>query len=220
MTSTIERTNTSTPRRKASAPRPHRKARRSLEGVSWAAAAVLLVVALVPLALFIPEAAVLVIGGSIAVFASFRWPFVIAFAALASIVWSSVLEAGLGSAGGNIDEALTLLCVVSFTIRRIWLDRAVVLPGGTLWFGGFLAVGILASVLADVPLDVWTQQAFLSLKGFLLAFAFAQLEWRSRQLRGLLIGGAITAGLLIFTAAINVVAPGPWLQFTGARVAS
>ena len=189
-------------------------------GLWWMITAIALAVTLVPLTIFATQVAVLAVGGVVALFAAFRWPFVIAFAALASIVGSSAIEAALGSAGGNIDEALTILCFVAFTIRRIWLDRAIVLPGGTAWFTAFLAVGLFASFLARVPVDVWSQQVLLSFKGFLLAFGLAQLEWSNRRLKALVSGGGILAGLLAITALINAAAPTVWLGFTGANIAS
>ncbi|GAA1982768.1 hypothetical protein [Microbacterium pumilum] len=199
------------------APEPTRR-RGGRGGMPWIVAALVLVAAIVPLAILAPEVAVVAVGGTVGLYAAFRWPFVIAFAALASIVGSSIIEAAGGAAAGQVDEALTLLCVIAFTLRRVWIDRAIVVPGGTLWFAGFLIVGAISSLIADVPTEIWLQQAFLSVKGVLLAFAFAQLDWSKRRLRGLVVGGFVLAGVLILTSAINFLAPRAWLDFTGADI--
>lgn len=186
-------------------------------GIAWVVAGLVVVAVLVPLTIVAPEVAGAAVGAVVGLFAAFRWPFVVAFVALASIVGSTILEAAGGAAAGQADEALTVLCAVAFTVRRVWMDRALVIPGGTLWFGGFLLVGAISSLVANVPADIWLQQAFLSVKGFILAFSFAQLDWSKRRLRQLVVGGFVVAAVLIVTSAINLAAPRAWLDFTGAE---
>lgn len=211
-----------TTRARAAGPaeRPTRR-RPDLGGfVPWVVAALLATAVLVPLGILSPQVCVLVVGGVAAAYTAFRWPFVIAITALASIVGSSVVEAVLGSAGSSLDEALTVLCLVAFTLRRIWLDRAIVFPGGTFWFAAFFVVGVYSSLINTVPASIWSQQAFLSLKGFLLAFSFAQIDWTTRRIRALVVGGVVVSVIFIITAGINIAAPAAWLKFTGARIAS
>lgn len=190
---------------------------RRRESALWLGAASLAVVAVVAGTLLAPEATAGALFAAVALFASFRWPFAIAYGTLIVLVTSSVLELTLGPTGSMLDEALILLSVTAFTVRRIWIDRSIVLPAGLSWFAAFLAVGCLVSLLQDVPNDIWTQQAFLSVKGFVLAFGFAQLEWNRRALKNLAIGGVVVTAFLLVTAVLNLFFTEAWVDFTKIR---
>ena len=164
-----------------------------------------------------PALAIPALLGIGALYVSFRWPFAIAFTTLVVLAMTSMLDIALGQFGSMLDDVLVLLCAFSFTVRRIWLERAVVIPPALLWFGGFLLVGVMSSLAQDVPTSIWVQQAFLSLKGFVLAVGFAQLPWNRRRLKGLIVAGAIATVIFLICGTLNLLITEEWVRFTKIR---
>ncbi|GAA4776738.1 hypothetical protein [Microbacterium gilvum] len=193
------------------------RSRRRRDDAGWALAILVAGVASAAGVVGVPVVAVPVIAGVLGVFVAIRWPFAIAFTTLAVLAMSSILEITLGAAGSAVDDVLVLVCAVVFTARRMVTDRAVVFPPGIAWFAGFALAGAASAVILAVPTSIWTQQAFLSIKGVILALAFAQLEWTRRHLHGLIVAGALLTAFLALCGFLNLVATEAWVGFTRIR---
>jgi hypothetical protein len=173
-------------------------------------AAILLVVGL-----GFPEYLLLAVVGLAAAAICLRYPFVFAVVALIVVLFSYVLEGTLGSIGGMADELVIVVSFVVFTTRRIVVDRGIVIPPGTLWFAMFGMLGVISSLVNGVPTFLWTQAGFLALKGVILAFAFAQLDWTPKRIKVMIRVGVGLAIVLIVTGVINLVAPIAWAGMLG-----
>jgi hypothetical protein len=109
--------------------------------------------------------------------------------ALAVALWAPRATAGLAVLGilfvrplehviavdavSYLDEALVLLCVLTMPLRRIITRRPLRTFPGQWWFTGFLTVGLLSGLVAQVPPQILLIGAFLISKGLLLAWALA-----------------------------------------------
>ena len=120
---------------------------------------------------------------------------------------------GLYVPGGGIDgldEAFVAACAVIFPVRRLAQGHALRAIPGLVPLAAFLILGIAGDVLNAVPFGVAGQGLLLISKGFILAWATAQLDWDDAALaRTVKISAGIVVCLII-GAAINFVAPGPW----------
>lgn len=206
-------------RARAAAPSAEARVRRtipwSVATVLWGLGAGLVAALLLVVGLAFPDLLLLAVAALVAAAICLRWPFVFAVVALVVVLFSYVLEGTLGSIGGSADELVIVVSFVVFTTRRIVVDKGIVIPPGTLWFTLFGMLGVISSLVADVPTFLWTQAGFLALKGVVLAFAFAQLEWTPARIKVLIRVGVAVAIILIVTGLINLVAPLAWAQALG-----
>lgn len=83
------------------------------------------------------------------------------------------------------------------------------------WFVGFIALGVLSALIADVPLVVLASGASLAAKGILLALAVAQLQWTTSDVRRLARGGGFILLFIIACAAVNLAIPQTWQLAVG-----
>lgn len=119
-------------------------------------------------------------------------------------------------AGGGIvdqfDEMFVAACVLLFGLQRVLRKQPLrVLPGGWLTIM-FVLLGLMGCILNAVPLGVSVQGVLLIIKGFLLAWGVAQIDWTIEDIARIAKGAAFFAVLLVIGAAANFIAPGPWSQ--------
>lgn len=180
----------------------------------WALGGIVVAVGALVVGLAAPEYLLVAVAGALAMVVCIKWPFAFAMVTLVVVLAAYVIE---GVVPGPADELVIVVSLIVFTARRILVDRAIVVPGGTLWFGVFALCGVISSLVADVPTTIWLQAGFLALKGVILAFAFAQLEWTPARIRFLTRMGAGAAIVLVLAGLVNLVAPLQWAQLVGAN---
>ncbi|MGI9822593.1 hypothetical protein [Agromyces sp. Marseille-Q5079] len=183
----------------------------------WAGVGVLVALAATPLMLVAPPLIAVVAGGFVLVVLAAFLPKAFAFAALCTIILSTLAQTFLGSAGSIADEAVIVLALVAFSTRRLVTERRLIALPGMWWFLAFVAVGLLSSLVGAVSLSISVQAMFLAVKGLVFAFALAQLRWNVEDLKVLVRLGAIAGGVLVLTAVANLIAPGPWSQLVANR---
>ena len=177
-------------------------------GAALAVTATALVDPLAPLA-------VLALAG-VAVLAVAR-PRALVLVSVVAIVLSTPLAAALGAGAGYLDEAAVAVCALALPVRRLaTLGRLVWFPG-TAWFAGWVALGLLSSVVAGVPAGVAAPALLLAVKGLALAFALAQVPWGEDDLVTAGRAGAVAAAVMVLTGALNLLAPGAWARLTTGR---
>ncbi len=151
---------------------------------------------------------------------------VAAVSALASALFAPRLTAGLAvlailfvrpleqlvpvPAVGYLDETFVVLCVVTMPLRRL-LDRKPLrnFPGQW-WFVAFLTIGLLSSLVVHVPLVIFLSGAFIMVKGLLLAWAVAQLDWSERQLLVAVRATTVVILLCLVATVANLAFPSAW----------
>lgn len=119
------------------------------------------------------------------------------------------------AAVGYADELCVLAALTLFCTWRLSHH------GSLRWFGalwpfiGFGALGMISSVVHEVPLGTSLTGAFLFFKGPLLAFAVAQLDWRREDLRAVARwGGAVIVAILAMCV-LNALSPETWHGIVG-----
>jgi hypothetical protein len=129
------------------------------------------------------------------------------FAALFSptlVVLTGIRELSL------LDDALVLFCAIYLPGRRLMSgDKLRQFPGQWL-FLGVAAAGAASSVMQQVPLATASTGGFLLLKGPILGFAAAQLDWVAADyalFRRLVVGFTI---FLLASAGVNILMPDSW----------
>lgn len=165
-------------------------------------------------------AAVCALGGAAVLWllrAAFRAPKAFAGVVAVSTVISQTAQTVTGSSAvGYMDELCVLLAVVLFTLRRL-RDHGSVRCFAALWlFLAFGLLGVLSGLVHSVPLGITVTGAFLFLKGPMLAFALAQLDWRREDIPGLIRGGAVAVVVILLFTAANAAAPAAWNDFISA----
>jgi hypothetical protein len=109
-----------------------------------------------------------------------------------------------------LDETFVVLCVVTMPLRRLLDHKPLRTFPGQWWFVAFLTIGLLSSLVVQVPLVIFLSGAFLMVKGLLLAWAVAQVEWTERHLRCAARVTAVVILLSLVAAAANMAMPGAW----------
>nr|KHD97528.1 hypothetical protein GY22_09355 [Kocuria polaris] len=112
------------------------------------------------------------------------------------------------------DEATVALCLVAFTSMRIIAGKRIRWVPGMGWMGLFLVAGFASSIAQGVTIGSATQSSFLFVKGTLLAFAVAQLDWHASDVRKMAKLGAATVGFVLAVAAVNLAIPSTWAALT------
>lgn len=148
--------------------------------------------------------------------AAFRVPKAFAGVVALTTMFSQSFQTITGiSAVGYADEVCVLLAVVLFTGRRL-RDHGSVRWFSALWlFLAFGLLGVLGGVVHAVPLSLLATGGFLFLKGPLLAFAVAQLDWRREDVPQIARGGAIVIAVILLFTAANAASPAAWNEVIG-----
>lgn len=132
---------------------------------------------------------------------------------LIAVIFSTSLRTDwFGSTISLLDEAVVVVALVVLTAKRLVSRRAPVVPGWTIWFGGFVACGLLSSLLGNVPTALTFQAAFLAVKGVAFALGVAQVDWRSRDLRYFAVGGGAVVVVIFLASLVNLLVPEFWLS--------
>jgi hypothetical protein len=114
---------------------------------------------------------------------------------------------------GYLDEALVLLCALVFPLRRVAGRLPLRRFPGQWWFVGFAAIGVLSGLLLGVAPGTFLMGAAVVCKGFVFAWAVAQVDWEEQHLRtAARVGAVVIVGCLVATA-VNLAAPGAWTSF-------
>jgi hypothetical protein len=171
------------------------------------------VLAVITVGVLRTEYAVLAATGIALSIAAWWTPRAFVGAGLVTILFSAVLRPGVfGDSITLLDEVVALIALVVLTGRRLASGALPVLPTWVLWFGCFLAAGLMSSLLGSVPTAITFQAAFLALKGVVLALGVAQVDWRARDLRPFALGGAAVVAVIFLTCLINLAAPSWWVS--------
>jgi hypothetical protein len=173
----------------------------------WPVAAVVLgaVGALWPLA-----AVALLAGGAVLVLA-FTAPRATAGLTALAVLFVRPLEHLVPfSQIGYLDEAMVTLCVVTMPLRRIVARAPLRTFPGQWWFAGFVVCGVLSALVLHVPFGIFLVSGFVTIKGLLLAWAVAQLDWSERHLAVAVRVGTVLILVVLAAAAVNLAIPGPW----------
>jgi hypothetical protein len=109
-----------------------------------------------------------------------------------------------------LDEASVVLAAVLFAVRRLSRhERLRAIPGGR-WFLLWIAIGVAGSVAGAVPPSLWVMSGLLSIKGVLFAWAVAQIDWTTEDLRRIAHLGAWLLLAVLLCAAVQFVIPDSW----------
>jgi hypothetical protein len=111
---------------------------------------------------------------------------------------------------GYVDDVscvLTLVVVVPWALLR---RRPLQVPPGTGWFALYVAAGAVSTVVRGVPLELGALGGYLFIKGPLLYFCVAQLNWTGEDVRKLARVGVRVAIMVLVCCLINIVMPGAW----------
>ncbi len=115
-----------------------------------------------------------------------------------------------GLATSYLDEVFVLLCVATLPLRRLIARKPLRTFPGQWWFVAFLTIGLLSSLVAQVPPTIFLAGAFVMGKGIPLAWAVAQLDWSERHLR---CAARVAVGVILVAlvaSAVNAAVPGAW----------
>jgi hypothetical protein len=109
-----------------------------------------------------------------------------------------------------IDEIVTAYVTVVLVARRLMARRRLRWPAGSWMFAGFAVFGVLSSVVFAVPFGIASAGGILVVKGVLLYFAVAQVDWTRDDIPWLARTAAWVLGVALLCALINLLIPGPW----------
>lgn len=138
-------------------------------------------------------------------------PKTLAVAGLLICLMAKSLEIGTGwGAATYSDEIATAYLTIVLVGRRLWLRQPLRRPPGLWLFAGFTVFGVLSSVVSAVPLSIASAGGILVVKGVLLYFALAQVDWTVADIPWLARVSAWVLGIALACAAVNLVLPVQW----------
>lgn len=177
----------------------------------WNAAAAITTVLVVVLVVLAPLVAVGVLVTTAVVTIFLLKPKLAAGLSVVGILFgSSLTTITKFEAGGYIDEVFVLLPFVCFVGARILQRRPLrALPGGK-WILLYVLIGAISSIINEVPAVLAGQSTFLMLKGFILAFAVAQLDWTPHDVRAMVKPAVWIVAICLVASVANFVAPEAW----------
>jgi len=109
-----------------------------------------------------------------------------------------------------IDEIATAYITVVLVIRRLLAGHPLRRPPGIWLFAAFAFCGVLSSMVSAVPLAIASAGGILVVKGVLLYFALAQIDWTRDDIPWLVRTAAWVVSIALFCALINLVLPAQW----------
>jgi hypothetical protein len=161
----------------------------------------------------IDVSAALAVGSAAALLLCLAIPRLKLLAALTTLamLFSATAEAVLQvPALGYADEGLLLLLLVlAVASRGVGGGELRRLPGQG-WLALFVAAGATSDLVNDVPLLLGAASGFILLKGWLLAYALAQLDWTERDVQRAARFGAFVLAAAIGGLAANLVFGESW----------
>lgn len=137
----------------------------------------------------------------------------------AAVVYSMVSQT-VGTVGGlavlNYGDELAVVLALGIACARRLIDHRSLRFFAAVWFLlAFATFGLISGVVHSVPWSITLTGAFLYLKGPLLGFAIAQLDWRRADLPRIARAGAGVVVAILFLTGLNAAAPGPWNELVG-----
>lgn len=176
----------------------------------WLVLATIAVPPLAILAIEAPSIAFGLIAGIAALCVGIAAPRLFFALGMIAVLLERTLALHIGGVADSIDEAFVGACVVLFAGRRLIERKPLRSIPGQIPILLFILTGAISSVVHAVPVSIAAQGVLLIAKGFLLAWAVAQLHWDVPSLRNAIKLGAISAVVLIIGAAINLAIPTQW----------
>lgn len=184
----------------------------------WNIAAGILVLAVTALAMEAPTLTLAAIAAVALTIIFFVKPKFGAGLAVVVMLFGSSLSTATGiDLLGYLDEALVVLPFIVFTIRRLLHQQRLRYLPGSLWLGAYLALGAISGLVNEVPLLLASQSTFLMLKGFLFAFALAQIDWNTEDVRRLVRPSAWVVAIILLISVVNLAMPGAWASLLSRR---
>lgn len=130
---------------------------------------------------------------------------------LAAILMERTVGLHVQSAAvNNFDELFVGACALIFPTRRLISGAPLRRLPGSAPLLIFVAFGLLGDFSSGVSLSVSTQGTLLIVKGFILAWAVAQLDWDDASLLKSVKVGSAFAIAIIAGAAVNAMIPSTW----------
>lgn len=167
-------------------------------------------------ALVAPSLTVAAIAGVVGILVFFAKPKFAAGASIVLILFGSALPTATGiDMLGYLDEALVMLSLTAFTCLRLMKHRNVRALPGQWWIALYLLIGVASGIARDVPFILAAQSSFLMLKGFIFAFAIAQLDWDAKDIRKLVKPAVWVIVLTLVMCLINLAIPAQWFSTFG-----
>ena len=158
-----------------------------------------------------PLAALALIAGGVVLVLAFTAPRATAGLTVLAVLFVRPLEHLLPVVKlGYPDEVLVALCVVTMPLRRLLARRPLRTFPGQWWFTGFVVCGVLSALVLHVPVAIFVTSGFVTIKGLLLAWAIAQLDWTERHLAVAVRVGTVLILVVLAAAVVNLAIPGPW----------
>lgn len=111
---------------------------------------------------------------------------------------------------GYLDESVTAFLFFVIVGRRLLAARPLRFPPGIALFSLFAVFGLLSSLVNDVPVQITSAGAVLAVKGVLLYFTLAQIDWTVADVRPLARAGAWFLGVVLVTGLVNLAIPQQW----------
>lgn len=111
-----------------------------------------------------------------------------------------------------IDEFFVVISIIAFPIGRMLAGQSIRRFPGDIWFLVFVIFGIVGGIVNQVPFQLLLVGAFLMIKGPLLGWAIAQIDWGTKDL---IFVCRVTGLILLFIFAcviINFAIPDTWMS--------
>jgi hypothetical protein len=135
----------------------------------------------------------------------------VAVVGLLGVLMSMTFEVASGwQAATYSDEVIIAYLGVVLVGRRLLQRRALFRPPGTWMFVLFAVLGAISSVVSSVPLGIAAAGCVLVVKGALLYFALAQLDWSVADIGWLTRAATWTLGIVLACGLINLAVPTAW----------
>lgn len=133
-----------------------------------------------------------------------------ALAVIVTLLNQTVVQLSGLSRASLLDEVAVVLCSVFFVMWRVTSGQRLRRLPGAPWFGLYVISGAISSIIHGVSPGLAIVGCFLFLKGPILAFGFAQLDWTPNDVRRVCKIGAVGLGIVLFLAFLNALAPTAW----------
>jgi hypothetical protein len=189
------------------------------ELMRWNLAAAVLAIAVAVAAVMATTATVgaLLLIGLLALYV--RYPKAGAGVSVVGILLGSGLATSTGiGVLGYLDETLILLPLVVFVSHRVFQGKGLRKLPGWGWLSLYIIFGIISSLTHHVPLALAGQSAFLILKGFIFAFAVAQLDWTADDVRRMVKPAAWILAIVLVMSVVNLAIPEAWAKVFSRRL--
>lgn len=151
-----------------------------------------------------------VAGATTIALALFRPKAYVALAAFSLLLVRTLISATSIPGIAYLDEIVVIIAVAVLPTRRLLMRSQLRRFPGDIWFAAFAFIGFLSSMMSTVPAGTMALGALLMLKGPLIGWAIAQIDWEKKDLVRIC---RITGYVLIFIflcTAVNIVIPGAW----------